>query len=432
MFRSGCRFKAINTQDRIYALLNLSGLANDTAFNDMLNRTGLLGNVNPRNTPDYPERLSAFFTTVARHFLSSGPANRRLDFLAHAGIGHIHGRDRLLGFPSWVPDWSLEDPPCLPFMGYDGTLELLQHPRLKGVLEDVAELQSYDEISFRGRPKKEQALKNLDIMAKTMTEKTVYRATRDTLPNIVSHEDDNVLELYGASVDRIRTLGSPYSIAAVSPSTADIYTSISALLLSWYGLFLGPNRPATAQDVATGEFHRVEFVRTVLADLSQPTFDFTLPHAPVRPSPDLTIARVTILMALGATTISLDTMPHRGVIIAQLKECVEHLDAVCRGRVFGITENGRMGLFMQGCEVGDEVCLFEGSGLPFVIRRTDGNVEGGKSDKQPAAGIELGDVETKDREQEPDYELVGAAYVRGIMDGEGMGGKSMTETFRLK
>ena len=72
MFRSNCRFKATNKQDRIYAVLNLSGLAGDSDFNALLNVSGLLGNKNTQNTPDYNQRLSKFYTTVARYFLASG------------------------------------------------------------------------------------------------------------------------------------------------------------------------------------------------------------------------------------------------------------------------------------------------------------------------------------------------------------------------
>jgi hypothetical protein len=139
MYRSSCGFKATNVQVRIYTLLNLSGFASDIDFNASLNLLELLSNTRPQNTPDYHQKLSKLFTTVTHHFPSTGPENRCLDFLAHAGTGHTYGRTRLPDPLSWAPDWSLEDPPSLPLIGHDGTLELLQHPRVKGILEDVAE-----------------------------------------------------------------------------------------------------------------------------------------------------------------------------------------------------------------------------------------------------------------------------------------------------
>ncbi|TVY12791.1 hypothetical protein LARI1_G009399 [Lachnellula arida] len=430
MFRSGCRFKATNTQDRIYALLNLSGLAEDTVFNDLLNKSRMLGNVNPQNTPDCSERLSEFFTTVARHFLSSGPENRRLDFLAHAGTGYTYGRDRLPNLPSWVPDWSLEDPPCLPLIGYDGTLELLQHPRLKGILVDVADMQSYDEISFSGRPEQERALKRLNAMAKTMNETAFYRATKETLPDLMIHEDNNILELQGVSVDRIQTIGRVYPSTPLDSSSERPFSSIIPLLMSWYALAFQSNDELNPIIRAA---HRIAFERTLLADLSQPTFDFTLPHAPVRPVPLMDLGGISILLGLGYGAFTLDTLPGGEAVVRRLEECIRHLDVTCAGRAFGVTEKGLTGLFMQGCRVGDEVCLFEGSGLPFVVRRVDGGEEmpDGKDSAQETSSDGKND-DMEDGEKKASYELVGAAYVQGIMDGEAMHGSGNPAKFLLK
>ncbi|TVY33062.1 Heterokaryon incompatibility protein 6,OR allele, partial [Lachnellula occidentalis] len=423
MFRSGCRFKATNTQDRIYALLNLSGLAEDTVFNDLLNKSRMLGNVNAQNTPDYSKRLSEFFTTVARHFLSSGPENRRLDFLAHAGFGYTYGRDRLPNLPSWVPDWSLEDPPCLPLMGYDGTLELLQHPRLKGILVDVADMQSYDEISFSGRPEQERALKRLNAMARTMYETTIYIATKAMLPNFLIHEENNILELKGVSIDRIKTIGRVYPSTPLDSSPEPPFSSITPLLMSWYELAFGPNGE---HNPVLRVARRMVFERTLLADLSQPTFDFTLPDAPVRPVPLEDLGVITLLLGLGYGALTLDTIPGGEAMVRRLKECVEHLNVTCAGRAFGVTEKGRTGLFMQGCGVGDEVCLFDGSGVPFVVRGMDG----GESAQVIGIDRKKND-DMEDGEKKTSYELVGAAYIQGIMDGEAMDGSGKPANFLL-
>ncbi|TVY57966.1 Heterokaryon incompatibility protein 6,OR allele [Lachnellula cervina] len=431
MFRSGCRFKATNTQDRIYALLNLSGLAEDTVFNDLLNKSRMLGNVNPQNTPDYSERLSEFFTTVARHFLSSGPENRRLDFLAHAGTAYTYGRDRLPNLPSWVPDWSLEDPPCLPLIGYDGTLELLQHPRLKGILVDVADMQSYDEISFSGRPEQERALKRLNAMAKTMNETAFYRATKETLPDLMIHEDNNILELQGVSIDRIQTIGRVYPSTSLDSSSEPPFSSITPLLMSWYALAFQANDEFNPIILLA---RRINFERTLLADLSQPTFDFTLPDAPVRPVPLMDLGVVTILLGLGYGAVTLDSIPGGEPMVRRLKECIKHLNVTCAGRAFGVTEEGRMGLFMQGCEVGDEVCLYEGSGLPFVVRKVDGGEEmpDGKDSAQDTGFDGKKNDDMEDGETKALYELVGAAYIQGIMDGEAVHGSGNPAKFLLK
>jgi hypothetical protein len=112
---------------------------------------------------------------------------------------------------------------------------------------------------------------------------------------------------------------------------------------------------------------------------------------------------------------------------------------ICAGRAFGLTEKLRMGLFPQGCEVGDEVCLFEGSGLPFVVRRIREAVLEDKEElgKDGVKEEENDEIETSDAairtgEKRPVYELVGASYVDGIMDGEGMDGTGEAAMILLK
>lgn len=75
MFRSSCWFKAAETKDRIYALVNLCGLANHPKF-----RT----DYKPSDTEPFTE--VDLFTEAARHLLSSGPESCRLDLLATLGL----------------------------------------------------------------------------------------------------------------------------------------------------------------------------------------------------------------------------------------------------------------------------------------------------------------------------------------------------------
>lgn len=125
----------------------------------------------------------------------------------------------------------------------------------------------------------------------------------------------------------------------------------------------------------------------------------------------------------------------------KLGEFVKHVNVVCAGRVFGVTEKGWMGLFPRGCAVGDEVCLLEGAGVPLVIRlvrdilledkeklmTTHERIEGDENDKEVNMN-----GEEEEGEKRPLYELVGLAYVHGIMDGEGMNEKGDTGRTLLK
>lgn len=268
-------------------------------------------------------------------------------------------------------------------------------------------------------------------MAKTMNETAFYRATKEMLPDLMIHEDNNILELQGVSIDRIQTIGRVYPSTSLDSSSEPPFSSITPLLMSWYALAFQANDEFNPIILLA---RRINFERTLLADLSQPTFDFTLPDAPVRPVPLMDLGVVTILLGLGYGAVTLDSIPGGEPMVRRLKECIKHLNVTCAGRAFGVTEEGRMGLFMQGCEVGDEVCLFEGSGLPFVVRRVDGGEEmpdGKDSAQEPGFDGKKND-DMEDGETKALYELVGAAYIQGIMDGEAMHGSGNPAKFLLK
>ncbi|KAL8898787.1 MAG: hypothetical protein Q9207_006528 [Kuettlingeria erythrocarpa] len=62
-----------------------------------------------------------------------------------------------------------------------------------------------------------------------------------------------------------------------------------------------------------------------------------------------------------------------------------------RGRRFGTTTKGCMGLYPRGTQIGDRVCIFSGGHVPFVLRQ-DG--------------------------ERDSYQLIGECYQHGIMDGQ--------------
>lgn len=442
MFRSNCRFQATNTQDRIYALLNLSGLASNPEVNLLLNAADLLGNKTPENTPDYYDRLAKFFTIVATHFLTTGPQSRRLDFLSHAGTTH---RSTLPHLPSWVPDWSLE-PTSNPLLAHDGSLELLQHPRLKGILESVADWQSYDEMSFNGRPKQQEALKRLHSMSQTMistSTSTIYRATKTTVPNFTLHEDLNILELKGGIIDRLHGVGEPFpepqqvrSGQQDSRAQAEYIGVITVTLFRWFALSqraIALSHPVPI-DEEHHQAHRLLFERTLLADVSHPAFDFTLPSSPVRPIPIKGLGFAGLLIGIVKKTVPVAKL-QKATVMALLVGWVGHLSATCKGRVFGVTERGKMGLFPVGGKVGDEVCLVEGVGVPLLVRkigddegmmRASAGIDNDRQDVEEVAGGADG------RQGRVIHELVGVAYVHGIMDGEAMEGIEEAGSILLK
>jgi hypothetical protein len=66
--------------------------------------------------------------------------------------------------------------------------------------------------------------------------------------------------------------------------------------------------------------------------------------------------------------------------------------SVCYGRCFFSTENGRIGLAPARAKQGDKICIFYGGLSPFIIRQTE--------------------------EDPTQYNLMGEAYVDGVMYGE--------------
>ena len=283
-------------------------------------------------------------------------------------------------------------------------------------------------------------------MTKEMTEKTLYRATKKTLPNFTDHKGrENLLELTGVLFDRIHSVGCVFPPSSslndvTSPPSAQLVANTMAILPAWYQLAHASFSLINIVDNPTTRLaHCMTFERTLLADLSHPTFDFTLPSAPVRPAPDYKLGIVTLMVGSASRVLPLDSLPGDEATRKILEEILAHLNTVCSGRVFGITEKGRMGLFLQGCETGDEVCLIEGMGVLFVLKRIGWirDPRLGRAEESAASGDiahEEGYEESEDRngEQRPLYELVGAAYVHGVMDGEGMDGMGEAVSFLLK
>ncbi|ERF70936.1 hypothetical protein EPUS_06721 [Endocarpon pusillum Z07020] len=68
-------------------------------------------------------------------------------------------------------------------------------------------------------------------------------------------------------------------------------------------------------------------------------------------------------------------------------------EAAVKGRRFGTTSKRYMGLFPAGTKVGDQICVFLGGHIPFVVRPSE------------TSGA---------------FQLIGECYVHGIMDGEVM------------
>jgi hypothetical protein len=89
--------------------------------------------------------------------------------------------------------------------------------------------------------------------------------------------------------------------------------------------------------------------------------------------------------------------PEREEQVRQLMKDIENARWLCGGqdtrRKFGVTEKGCIGMIPRKALVGDLICILYGSPVPMVLR------------KMPSYDS---------------YQLVGEAYIHGIMDGEGL------------
>jgi len=127
-------------------------------------------------------------------------------------------------------------------------------------------------------------------MAKETTEKKMYRATKDKLPTFIAHDGSaNLLELQGVFLDRLHSVGCAFPRLTTEPTTSSEsrhIVSLTETLLSWNRVANSgfPLSNTTDNGAARASYY-IAFECTLLADLSHPTFDFTLPSAPLRPAP---------------------------------------------------------------------------------------------------------------------------------------------------
>ena len=80
--------------------------------------------------------------------------------------------------------------------------------------------------------------------------------------------------------------------------------------------------------------------------------------------------------------------------------------AACSGHRFAVTQNGYMGLVPHCARIGDQIALILGAPIPFILRDS-GKLKGGPETRM--------------------LQLVGDAYVQGMMYGEGMDFRGFTQ-----
>lgn len=376
MFRAdGVRFDATEDRDRVYALLGLSGSANRDI------------------KPDYDRDLRRCYVDSAWHFIQAGPKERALDFLVHAGTGY---GPQIAGLPSWVPDWTVK-PRCNPLLGTEGAAELLRSATVEELIKDAVQLAIIgDALIGKGYDSpEERALASIQVVRERMLS-VLPDATKGTTPSIRLLPDSTTISVRGRRFDRIRAVGD------AAPGPIQYWKDRLQVTVGWARLAAETERSGP-QPYGPGGIP-VAFVRTLFTDVWPPRFDFTFASSPEKGIPGEAVQGAPILFMGFLGGLHLLDIP--GLSTEPLKEMVDHAGFVWEGRVFGVTEGGYFGLFLDGTKEGDLVCLFGGLAMPVCLRRAE-------------AGLE----ET--------FELVGPAYVQGIMDGTAMSLGLKEEAFKL-
>ncbi|KAL8751690.1 MAG: hypothetical protein Q9184_005989 [Pyrenodesmia sp. 2 TL-2023] len=294
---------------------------------------GIMGMTATPLHPDYTSPVTEIYTEAARKILHAAASN--LIDLLHC-VDHEQPPTQL---PSWVPDWSV--PRQTASLGYLG--------RSQGVHQTAKD----SEIEWEYRPN-DLALNISGFCCDTISrigpladfvltdlivrESPTHRFVMECMHQITEYcqKQPNQSSLFEAFWQTL-VAGKDHSNVQKAPLD---YAAIFSLLI----------------DTATG--HSPSFP-------DQPNFKRKLTLA------NLEVRRPSIL--------------YRQMQIA--------FKAAVKGRRFGTTTNGCIGLYPRGTKIGDRVCVFSGGHVPFVLRWDS------KRDS---------------------YQLVGECYQHGIMDGEVM------------
>lgn len=364
MFRDDrANFDATDPRDRVHALLGLSGSASQDI------------------KPDYAHDLRQCYINAAKHFIQSRPNQRILDFLLHAGISH---RSQVPGLPSWVPDWTLK-PNCKPLLGMEGASELLNSAAVEELVKDAVQLAIVgDTLVGKGYDSPEEIMLARIQNRREKMIAVLPDATKGTSPLAHVLLNSTILSVAGRHFDRIFVVGD-----VGLPATRH-WKERYGVTGGWACLAAETER-SDQQPYGPGGIPAA-FLRTIHLEFSDQRLDFTFSSTPEKgiSDQDEELAPLTFL-SLRSGMWKLD-IPG---ISTELQEMVNQVSPAWEGRAFGVTEGGYFAFFPEGTRKGDIICLLDGLTLPVCLR------------------------EAKPAPREA-YELVGPAYVQGIMNGAAM------------
>ncbi|KAH7075909.1 heterokaryon incompatibility protein-domain-containing protein [Paraphoma chrysanthemicola] len=207
-----------------------------------------------------------------------------------------------------------------------------------------------------------------------------FSACGDRVLEIGTSPGDNILSLKGTYLDEVRDTIELLRVDAQDPiQVEDLHEPLAAIFrfLEDYQ-HSGQSRPSYKDGFS---WHSA-LCRTLVGDLIMD---------------EIPIGRIE---SYGRSTLQAkfedlfyETKIRRGLF----KDLFESLIGMMENQTFFITKTGYIGIGPPQTRSGDKVWIFSGGNVPFVMRSTD-----------------------EDKEGCPQLELVGDAYVHGVMDGEAM------------
>jgi hypothetical protein len=384
MFRSGGKFDAEEPKDRVYGILGLS----------------LQQQIHIQ--PGHQITPRQLFVDIVEQTLKSSQSADQLEFLNHAGLGY---KSSILDLPSWAPDWSIKTT-CKPFLGSQSESELFANaPAIGALEEDAVELMTFGRENTPGnwmaiRYQTELHVREMRCQKSSL----LYNATPGRAPDVSIHPG-NILEVEGCKVDRIVVIGSEYP-----PLDEEDYTTDKAILSQWVGLVLqnlsGPL--ARLDEVELLRIHYM-FFRTILHGRSVIEFDYSFSSVPKNISASPPPEHVSYFWEALQKEWHDEFLSAIPDLIPDIKHYTKDFRNWCTGRCFGITEKGYMGLFLPGSQKGDSICLISGARMPFNLRMKPEN-SGNESEM---------------------HELVGPAYIEGLMNGHPQAEELIFEKIKL-
>ena len=296
---------------------------------------GVMGMSDQTVHPDYQRSLADVYTEACASCLNAADVIRLL-----CSVDHEQPKS---GMPSWVPDWSM--PRQTTSLGYPGQ----EHAVYRAATWDA---------NFAGYRLKSLRVENNKTL---VTEGFLF---------------DTVIQLSGTSGSTLQDL-----LVEGTATRSFIFHCVRMVLgnckddTSKGGLFEAFWKTLVAGKDHTGVLKAPLEYAEIFALLLD-TANGGSPFFPDQPQ--------------SKRKLSIRNLEYRRPRLTY-REMQIAFKAAVRSRRFCITSKGYMGLFPRGTQLGDQICVFMGAPLPFVLRL---------------------------QENSDSYLLIGECYVHGLMEGE--------------